>query len=164
MLGLDNAGKTTILKKFNGEDINEIAPTLGFNIKTLDHRGFKLNIWDVGGQKSLRSYWRNYFEATDGLIWVVDSADKRRLEDCRRELQALLGEERLLGATLLVFANKQDLPGSLSPEEIRDVLELEKIKTHHWQIVACSAVTGNNLLEGVDWILEDISRRIFTLD
>ena len=54
MLGLDNAGKTTILKKFNGEDINEIAPTLGFNIKTLDHRGFKLNIWDVGGQKSLR--------------------------------------------------------------------------------------------------------------
>ena len=185
MLGLDNAGKTTILKKFNGEDINEIAPTLGFNIKTLDHRGFKLNIWDVGGQKSLRSYWRNYFEATDGLIWVVDSADKRRLEDCRRELQALLGEERLLGATLLVFANKQvrmsglvrthvvnnvilfcsqDLPGSLSPEEIRDVLELEKIKTHHWQIVACSAVTGNNLLEGVDWILEDISKRIFTLD
>ena len=107
MLGLDNAGKTTILKKFNGEDINEIAPTLGFNIKTLDHRGFKLNIWDVGGQKSLRSYWRNYFEATDGLIWVVDSADKRRLEDCKRELQTLLGEERLLGATLLVFANKQ---------------------------------------------------------
>ena len=107
MLGLDNAGKTTILKKFNGEDINEIAPTLGFNIKTLDHRGFKLNIWDVGGQKSLRSYWRNYFEATDGLIWVVDSADKRRLEDCRKELHTLLGEERLLGATLLVFANKQ---------------------------------------------------------
>merc|ERR1711915_691729 len=164
MLGLDNAGKTTILKKFNGEDINEIAPTLGFNIKTLDHRGYKLNIWDVGGQKSLRSYWRNYFEATDGLIWVVDSADKRRMEDCKKELLALLGEERLLGATLLVFANKQDLPGALSFEDIRDLLELEKIKTHHWQIVGCSAVTGENLLTGVDWILEDISKRIFTLD
>ena len=112
----------------------------------------------------MRSYWRNYFEATDGLIWVVDSADKRRLEDCKKELQALLGEERLLGATLLVFANKQDLPGSLAMEEIRDVLELDKIKTHHWQIVACSAVTGQNLLQGVDWIIEDISRRIFTLD
>lgn len=50
-------------------------------------------MWDVGGQKSLRSYWRNYFECTDGIIWVVDSADKRRLEDCRRELHALLQEE-----------------------------------------------------------------------
>ncbi|XP_061462139.1 ADP-ribosylation factor-like protein 2 isoform X2 [Rhineura floridana] len=93
MLGLDNAGKTTILKKFNGDEIDTISPTLGFNIKTLEHRGFKLNIWDVGGQKSLRSYWRNYFESTDGLIWVVDSADRQRLEDCKRELQSLLVEE-----------------------------------------------------------------------
>uniref|UniRef100_A0A5F9CZC3 ADP ribosylation factor like GTPase 2 n=1 Tax=Oryctolagus cuniculus TaxID=9986 RepID=A0A5F9CZC3_RABIT len=74
--GLDNAGKTTILKKFNGEDVDTISPTLGFNIKTLEHRGFKLNIWDVGGQKSLRSYWRNYFESTDGLIWVETGSDR----------------------------------------------------------------------------------------
>lgn len=164
MLGLDNAGKTTILKKFNGEDITEIAPTLGFNIKTLDHRGFKLNIWDVGGQKSLRSYWRNYFEATDGLIWVVDSADRRRLEDCRKELHGLLQEERLLGATLLVFANKQDLAGALTLQEIREVLRLDTITSHHWQVVDCSAVTGQNLLQGVDWLIDDISKRIFTLD
>ncbi|XP_018571979.1 ADP-ribosylation factor-like protein 2 [Anoplophora glabripennis] len=164
MLGLDNAGKTTILKRFNGEPINTISPTLGFNIKTLEHRGFKLNMWDVGGQKSLRSYWRNYFECTDGLIWVVDSADKRRLEDCRNELHVLLQEERLSGATLLIFANKQDLPGACSAEELRDVLELEKIKTHHWRIVWCSAVTGDNLLDGIDWLINDIAARIFTLD
>ncbi|KAI5707285.1 hypothetical protein M8J76_012619 [Diaphorina citri] len=164
MLGLDNAGKTTILKRFNGEDINEISPTLGFNIKTLEHRGFKLNIWDVGGQKSLRSYWRNYFESTDGLIWVVDSADKRRLEDCARELHELLQEERLAGATLLVFANKQDIEGALTPEDIKNVLELDKIKTHHWYILKCSAVTGENLIEGMDWLVQDISARIFTLD
>lgn len=78
-------------------------------------------MWDVGGQKSLRSYWRNYFECTDGLIWVVDSADKRRVEDCRDELHTLLREERLAGCTLLVFANKQDLPGALSSKEIKDV-------------------------------------------
>jgi len=54
---------------------------------------FQLNIWDVGGQKSLRSYWRNYFESTDGLVWVVDSADKMRLEDCKSELHKLLNEE-----------------------------------------------------------------------
>uniref|UniRef100_A0A3Q2U2X4 ADP-ribosylation factor-like protein 2 n=1 Tax=Fundulus heteroclitus TaxID=8078 RepID=A0A3Q2U2X4_FUNHE len=125
MLGLDNAGKTTILKKFNGEDVSTISPTLGFNIETLEHRGFKLNIWDVGGQKSLRSYWRNYFESTDGLVWVVDSADRLRLEDCRQELSSLLLEERLAGATLLVFANKQDLPGALSKEAIREVGPLQ---------------------------------------
>ncbi len=107
-------------------------------------RRFSLNIWDVGGQKSLRSYWRNYFETTDGLVWVVDSADRRRLDDCKKELHQLLQEEvrltllfpstttqsilslflipqRLLGATLLVFANKQDLPGALSAEEIKEV-------------------------------------------
>lgn len=119
--GLDNAGKTTILKRFNGEEIDTISPTLGFNIKTLEHRGYKLNIWDVGGQKSLRSYWRNYFECTDGLIWVVDSADKRRMEDCKSELLVLLKEERLASATLLVFANKQDLSGALSAQEIKEV-------------------------------------------
>lgn len=164
MLGLDNAGKTTILKKFNGEDINSISPTLGFNIKTLEHKGYNLNIWDVGGQKSLRSYWRNYFETTDGLIWVVDSADKRRMQDCKKELHSLLQEERLLGATLLVFANKQDLPGALTAEEIKVALDLDKIKTHHWQIVWCSAVTGENLLQGMDWLLQDVSARIFTLE
>lgn len=60
--GLDNAGKTTIVKKFNGDDINAIEPTLGFNIKTLEYKGYKLNVWDVGGQQTIRSYWRNYFE------------------------------------------------------------------------------------------------------
>lgn len=164
MLGLDNAGKTTILKKFTGEDVSTISPTLGFNIKTLEHKGFNLNIWDVGGQKSLRSYWRNYFETTDGLIWVVDSADRRRLLDCKQELHQLLQEERLLGATLLVFANKQDLPGALTAEEIKEVLDLDSIKTHHWQILRCSAMTGENLLQGIDWLLQDISARIFTLD
>ncbi|CAG7725069.1 unnamed protein product [Allacma fusca] len=164
MLGLDNAGKTTIWKKFNGEDINTISPTLGFNIKSLDHKGFQLNIWDVGGQKSLRSYWRNYFESTDGLVWVVDSADKMRLDDCKSELHKLLQEERLAGATLLVFANKCDLPGALTAEEIKSILNLDDIKTHHWQIVGCSAVTGEHLLEGIDWVINDIAARIFTLD
>ncbi|XP_026573463.1 ADP-ribosylation factor-like protein 2 [Pseudonaja textilis] len=164
MLGLDNAGKTTILKKFNGDEIDTISPTLGFNIKTLEHRGFKLNMWDVGGQKSLRSYWRNYFESTDGLIWVVDSADHQRMEDCKKELETLLVEERLAGATLLIFANKQDLPGALSPSAIQEALDLDSIQTHHWCIRGCSAYTGENLLAGIDWLLDDISSRIFTAD
>ncbi|KAF3913175.1 hypothetical protein AA313_de0204944 [Arthrobotrys entomopaga] len=99
MLGLDNAGKTTIVKQIMKEDVNTVSPTLGFIIKTIEYQGigahhrYKLNIWDVGGQKTLRSYWRNYFEKTDALIWVVDATDRFRLDDCREELHGLLLEE-----------------------------------------------------------------------
>ena len=111
MVGLDNAGKTTIVKRLNNEDITDTSPTLGFRINSMSYDKYRLNIWDVGGQKSLRAYWRNYYEKTDGLVWVVDSVDVVRLEDCRRELQSLLMEEKVAGATLLVLVNKQDIDG-----------------------------------------------------
>ncbi|CAG9328200.1 unnamed protein product [Blepharisma stoltei] len=164
MLGLDNAGKTTILKKYNGEDISSISPTLGFNIKTLEYQGYKLNVWDVGGQTTIRSYWRNYFEQTDGLVWVVDSGDKIRLGDCKKELHQLLLQERLAGASLLVFCNKQDLQGALTMEEIKEFLELDNFQTRHWAVAPCSAVTGEGLISGIEWIVGDIASRIFTMD
>eukprot|EP01033_Poteriospumella_lacustris_P011838 gene11838-8436_t len=95
VLGLDNSGKTTILKKLSDEDITQIMPTQGFNIKSLMHDGFKLNVWDIGGQKSIRPYWRNYYDQTDALIYVIDSADRRRMEETSVELQQLLDEEKL---------------------------------------------------------------------
>eukprot|EP00741_Cyanophora_paradoxa_P006273 tig00000989_g6082.t1 len=164
ILGLDNAGKTTIVKRMNGENIEEIAPTLGFEIRTWEYRGFKLNVWDVGGQTTIRSYWRNYFEQTDGLVWVVDCADRLRLEDCRAELHKLLQQERLAGASLLVFANKQDLPGALTAPEIASILQLNEIKSRHWHIQPCSAVTGNGLVDGIDWLVSDIASRIYMLE
>ncbi|RPD62109.1 GTP-binding protein [Lentinus tigrinus ALCF2SS1-7] len=160
-LGLDNAGKTTILKKLNGEDIMGISPTLGFNIKTFVHGKYTLNIWDVGGQRTLRPYWRNYFEQTDALVWVVDSGDRMRMQDCKEELHSLLLEDRLAGASLLIFANKQDIQGSMSSAEIRDALDLPSIKTHQWRILPCSAVTGHNLIEGLDWVVGDVANRIY---
>lgn len=163
ILGLDNAGKTTIVKKLNGEDTSTISPTLGFNISTLMHNGFNLNLWDVGGQKSIRSYWKNYFDSTDALIWVVDSADKLRIRDCRAELHGLVQEEQLAGATVLILANKQDLEGALTCEQIAQQLDLEPIRsTHHCLILACSALTGDNLLKGMNWLIEDVSNRIFS--
>ncbi|GAX75160.1 hypothetical protein CEUSTIGMA_g2604.t1 [Chlamydomonas eustigma] len=164
MVGLDNAGKTTIVKRLSGEDITTISPTLGFNIKTLQYKGFKLNIWDVGGQKTLRPYWRNYYEKTDGLIWVVDSADRARLGDCKAELHALLQEERLFGATLLIFANKQDVPSALSVQELEEELDFASISKRHCRIVACSAVNGTGILDGFDWLVKDISSRIYLYD
>lgn len=161
MLGLDNAGKTTIVKKIMGEDVNTVSPTLGFIIKTIDYGGYKLNIWDVGGQKTLRSYWRNYFEKTDALIWVVDATDRLRIDDCREELHGLLQEERLSGASLLVFANKTDVNGCMDEAEIQDGLQLNAIKTHKWHIIRCSAITGANLKEGLEWVVQDAKARLF---
>tara|TARA_B110000208_G_scaffold87711_1_gene110836 strand:- start:125 stop:817 length:693 start_codon:yes stop_codon:yes gene_type:complete len=154
--------KTTIVRKFSGEDITTIAPTLGFDIKTLEFRGYKLNVWDVGGQTTIRAYWRNYFEKTDGLVWVVDSSDLGRLQICRNELHALLGAEKLAGASLLIFANKQDIAGALPCDEIAKVLELGSpaFERRHWKIVPCSAVTGDGLIPGVEWLVDDISKII----
>jgi ADP-ribosylation factor-like protein 3 len=88
VLGLDNAGKTTILKALSNEvfyflrkDISTITPTQGFNIKNLTHDKFKLNVWDIGGQKALREYWGNYFTNTDALVYVIDSADTKRVKE-----------------------------------------------------------------------------------
>ncbi|KAL1800943.1 hypothetical protein ACET3X_001285 [Alternaria dauci] len=161
MLGLDNAGKTTIVKKMMNEDVNSVSPTLGFIIKTIEYDGYKLNIWDVGGQKTLRTYWKNYFEKTDTLIWVVDATDRERIDDCRNELAGLLLEERLSGASLLVFKNKSDVPGSMTEGEIREGLRLDAIKTHKWHIMSCSAMTGSNLQQGLEWVVQDAKARLF---
>ncbi|KAH8088454.1 ADP-ribosylation factor family-domain-containing protein [Filobasidium floriforme] len=160
-LGLDNAGKTTILKKLNGEDISTVSPTLGFNIKSFGYKGYTLNVWDVGGQRTLRPYWRNYFEATDAVVWVVDSSDRLRTKDCQEELKGLLQEERLAGATLLIFANKQDIPGSMSLADIRDALDLPSIQSHRWLVQPCSAYTGDKLVDGLDWLVQDVADRVY---
>merc|ERR1712083_1195017 len=116
MLGLDNAGKTTVLKKLSDEDISTIMPTQGFNIKSLVHEGFKLNVWDIGGQKTIRAYWSNYFEASDALVYVIDSSDSRRLEESGAELKELLAEDKLANVPILIYANKQDLGQAVKAE------------------------------------------------
>ncbi|GIQ81193.1 small GTPase superfamily, ARF type [Kipferlia bialata] len=136
--------------------LNEMAQTF-FTLG----EGYRLNMWDVGGQKTIRAYWRNYFEATDGIIWVVDSADPIRLRDCAKELWDLLDAERLAGATLLVMANKQDIPTALSMDSIKETLSLDDISSRHWAIFPVSAITGKGLEEAVDWLVDDISGRVF---
>ena len=133
-------------------------------METVEYKNICFTVWDVGGQDKIRPLWRHYFQNTEGLIFVVDSNDRERIAEARDELNRMLAEDELREAVLLVFANKQDLPGALSLQEIREVLQLDKIVSHHWQIVECSAVTGLNLLKGVDWLIDDISKRIFTLD
>jgi len=165
ILGLDNAGKTSVMKKISGEDVHRTDPTVGFNIKSLEYNNYTLNIWDVGGQKSIRAYWRNYFEQTDGIIWVVDSVDSWRLEECRQQLRDILSQEKLAGASLLILANKQDLGGALSYQEISNALDLDApdIAGRHISIAGCSAMTGEGLAGGINWIVTDIASRIFVM-
>lgn len=108
------------------------------------------------GQKSIRPYWRNYYDQTDALIYVIDSADRRRMEETGVELNQLLDEERLSQVPLLVMANKQDLLNALSPGEITTELGLDQLRERTWQILPCSAKTGEGLQEGMEWIVEQV--------
>lgn len=159
LLGLDNAGKTTILKIMASEDVSHVTPTAGFNIKSVVSDGFKLNVWDIGGQRKIRPYWKNYFENTDVLIYVVDSSDKKRLEETGIELFELLGENKLEEVPLLVYANKQDLPNSLASSELAEALGLHSIKDRAWQIQACTAITGEGIKEGMEWACKSVKKK-----
>ncbi|CDW53261.1 ADP ribosylation factor protein 3 [Trichuris trichiura] len=145
LLGLDNAGKTTLLKGLVSEDITQVTPTQGFNIKSVVSDGFKLNVWDIGGQRKIRPYWKNYFENADILIYVIDSSDKRRFDETGMELMELLEEEKLAAVPLLIFANKQDLVNAVTASALAEGLQLHTIRDRQWQIQPCSAIT----LEGV---------------
>lgn len=158
-----------------------------------------VDLGDVGGQRTLRPYWRNYFEQTDAIVWVVDSRDRLRMQDCKEALHDLLQEDvsncclhsvpysdraclkRLIGASLLVFANKQDISGSMNEIDIRgaslkrlfivdfthasflyrQALDLASINSHQWKILPCSAMTGENLVQGLDWVVNDIAHRLY---
>jgi small GTP-binding protein len=160
IVGLDFAGKTTILYRLQlNQLVTQIAPTIAFNLETVEVGNLKLQIWDLGGQHQLRPYWRLYFKETAGVVFVVDSADRKRIGLCKQELAPLLSEEELVGVPLIVFANKQDLPGAMQPDEISQQLTLSEIKDRAWMIVATSATDGRGIREGFDWLSEHIETR-----
>merc|ERR1711976_109081 len=156
MLGLDAAGKTTILYKLKlGQSVTTI-PTVGFNVETVQYKNVRFNVWDVGGQDKIRPLWRHYFTGTQGLIFVVDSNDRARIDEAREELQKILDDREMHDALLLVFANKQDLPNVMAPAEITEKLRLHKLH-RSWYVQPSCAVTGDGLFEGLRW-LSDITK------
>ena len=156
ILGLDNAGKTSCLKRFSDEEIDHIMPTQGFNIKQLQQEGFNATLWDLGGQKAIRKYWGDYFDDTDALIFVIDSSDRRRMEEAGLELLELLKHEKLTNVPVLVLANKQDLVHAKSIEVVSEKLLLSKVRDRAWSIQPCSAKTGKGLKDGLMWTMQII--------
>jgi ADP-ribosylation factor-like protein 1 len=116
----------------------------------------QFQVWDLGGQTSIRPYWRCYYPNTDAIIFVVDSADAERMPVAKGELAAMLEEEELKDAILLVFANKQDQKGALNAQQISDALGLPEVRNRQWSIQETSALQGKGLFEGFDWLVTSI--------
>ncbi|KAJ9142160.1 putative ADP-ribosylation factor [Pleurostoma richardsiae] len=152
MVGLDAAGKTTILYKLKLGEIVTTIPTIGFNVETVEYKNIQFTVWDVGGQDKIRPLWRHYFQNTQGIIFVVDSNDRDRIVEAREELQRMLNEDELRDAILLVFANKQDLPNAMNAAEITDKLGLHSLRQRAWYIQSTCATSGDGLYEGLEWL------------
>jgi ADP-ribosylation factor-like protein 1 len=152
-----------------GEVVTTI-PTIGFNVESVTYKNLNFNVWvrflivsqpiytcwqiqDLGGQTSIRPYWRCYYANTAAVIFVIDSTDIDRLGTAAEELAAMLNEDELKDAALLVFANKQDQPGAKGAGDISEALKLGELRDRNWSIVACSAVDGRGVDEGMDWLV-----------
>jgi small GTP-binding protein len=162
MLGLDAAGKTTILYQLKLGETNTTIPTIGFNVENVQYKKVNMNIWDVGGQQRIRPLWRHYTANTDALIFVVDSADKDRIEEAAEEFQSLLADDGLRNSSILVFANKADLPGAMNVKTIAKHLQLEKEKSRPWFIQTAIANRGEGLYEGLDWMNNSFNKKSTT--
>eukprot|EP00957_Ditylum_brightwellii_P020757 1564952-Ditylum_brightwellii.AAC.1 len=154
MLGLDAAGKTTILYRMagTGNEVTTTIPTIGFNLETLKIKGSIFTVWDVGGRDKIRPLARHFYRSTDAIIFVLDSNDHERFDAAKDELHRALNEEELKGKPVLVFCNKQDLPNSSSPEKVVAHLDLPTLSTRKWIAMGSVANSSVGLYEGLDWL------------
>jgi len=157
MVGLDAAGKTTILYKLKLGEVVTTIPTIGFNVETVEYKNISFTVWDVGGQDKIRPLWRHYYQNTQGLIFVVDSNDRDRVEDAKEEMNKMLNEDEMRDAAVLVFANKQDLPNAMPAAEVTEKLGLHNMRNRQWFIQSACATTGDGLYEGLDWMSRTLS-------
>lgn len=150
--GLDAAGKTTLLYRIKLGEIVTTIPTIGFNVETFVYKNVEFTAWDIGGQDRLRPLWRHYVQHTDAVIYVVDAGDRGRVGEAAEELHRLFQSDELRDTKLLVYANKQDLPGSMSLAEVQAELKLDRVTKNPRRIVGSAAILGEGIYEGLDWL------------
>jgi ADP-ribosylation factor protein 1 len=156
MVGLDAAGKTTLLYKLATNELVTTIPTIGFNVETVKHDNVSFTVYDVSGRSGIRPLWRHYYDSSDAIIAVVDSNDRYRHEEIRDEIHKMLLDDMLRDAILLVMANKQDLPDAASVSELTSILKLHDLGQRNWFIQGCTATTGEGLSEGLDWVANNL--------
>ncbi|NWX77744.1 ARL11 protein, partial [Alca torda] len=150
MLGLDFAGKSTLLYKLKSGRAVETCPTVGFNVESLQTPcGLSFTLWDVGGQGSLRASWPDYLEDTSTLVFVFDSTDTARLPEAAAALEEALSHPSMAGVPVLLLANKQEVPGALAPAELGQMLQRGRLVERRWVLWGCSAHTGQGLQEAL---------------
>ncbi|CAM6047265.1 unnamed protein product [Sphagnum compactum] len=161
ILGIDKAGKTTLLEKLKtlysdveGLPPDRIVPTVGLNIGRVEAHKSKLIFWDLGGQLGLRTIWEKYYEEAHAVLYVVDAATQSRFDDAKSALEKVLRHPDLQGAPMLIFANKQDLPGAVIAEELDKYLDLKELNDRPSLVQAISAYDGSGIQEGVLWLVE----------
>ncbi len=152
VVGLENAGKTTLLNVLaNGESI-ETAPTIGLNVKIVQHGSVSLKCWDLGGQSQYREEWGRYTKGCDVIVYVVDTNASERIEEARFELHRLLEERELSTTPILVAANKVDLEPHLSESEVIRELNLDYIVDNPWVVIPISALRKQNIDKILTWL------------
>ncbi|XP_053195278.1 ADP-ribosylation factor-like protein 4D [Scomber japonicus] len=167
VIGLDSAGKTSLLYRLKLREFVETIPTKGFNMERIKvpMGNSKTNtttfqVWDVGGQEKLRPLWKSYTRRTDGLVFVVDAAESERMEEAKVELHRITRSAENQGVPVLVLANKQDMDGAMSALEVEKSLALHELSSstlHHTQ--GCSALDGQGLQPGLEKLYEMILKR-----
>lgn len=150
MVGLDAAGKTTILKKLTLNETVSTIPTIGFNVETVSPcKGVTFTVWDVGGQEKLRPLWRHFFQNTQSLIFVLDSSDLERISEARQELSNVLENPEMEGVPVVVIGNKQDIPRALKAHDIAQKLSLLQQKVNPWHVQEACAKNGEGIYEAM---------------
>ncbi|CAL1599985.1 unnamed protein product [Knipowitschia caucasica] len=165
VIGLDSAGKTSLLYRLKLKEFVKTIPTKGFNTEKIKvamgaSRAINFQVWDVGGQDKLRPLWKSYTRRTDGIVYVVDSTELERMEEARVELHKITRTSENQGVPVLVLANKQDQESALSVSEVEKMLaihELTMYTLHHIQ--GCSAVDGQGLQPGLEKLYEMILKK-----
>ena len=156
ILGMQNAGKTTILYRLSLGQLVKTTPTIGSNVEELTYNNVKFQAWDLGGQESTRSVWDVYYMNTDAIVYVIESIDDEYYEESKIQFHKMLNNPALKNATILIFANKQDLPGAKTVNKLIEDYEFDKIKSHIWHIQSCSALKGEGLVTGIKWLSEQL--------
>ena len=156
ILGMQNAGKTTILYRLSLGQLVKTTPTIGSNVEELTYNNVKFQAWDLGGQESTRSVWDVYYMNTDAIVYVIDSIDDEYYEESKTQFHKMLNNPALKNATILIFANKQDLPGAKTVNKLIEDYGFDKIKSHIWHIQSCSALKGEGLVTGIKWLSEQL--------